>query len=69
MKKFNYIEKRIYIAEITFNHKKHHAFDVHEALQASHPEYEGTSYEYEYKDKNTGVVRVYKNSVYEFVED
>lgn len=68
MKKFKYVEKRIYILEVTFDHNTHNAFSVHEALKKSHPEYKDTEYEYTYIDRNTGLIKVFRESTYDFVE-
>lgn len=68
MKTLQYVEKRIYILEVTFDHNIHNAFFVHEALKKAHPEYKDTEYEYTYINRNTGLIKVFRESTYDFVE-
>lgn len=68
MKKFKFVEKRIYLLEVTFDHTKNSAMDVHDALIKRHPDYKGTDYEYIYKDYTTGIIKVFRESTYDFVE-
>ena len=68
MKKFKFVEKRIYLLEVTFDHNIHNAFEVHKALTKSRPEYKNTDYEYTYIDGDTGLIKVFEKSAYDFVE-
>lgn len=68
MKTLQYVEKRVYLLEVVFDQNKTIPLEVHKALIEKFPEYKGTEYEYIWVDSDTGIIKVYRASTYDFVE-
>ena len=67
MRKLEFVEKRIYIAEIEYNNQKTTAIGVFNAYKERFPE-EGLKYDYEIVRGCLSVCRIYKESCFDFVE-
>lgn len=68
MKRFVFVEKRIYFAEIEYNCKTHTASEIAKAFKAKFPDEEAFSYEYDIIDVNKGICRLYREKCFDFVE-
>lgn len=68
MKRYTFVEKRIYFAEIEYDCNRHTATEVAKAYAVKHPEEEKFLYEYDIVTTNVGVCRLYREKCYDFIE-
>jgi hypothetical protein len=68
VKKFIFVEKRIYFAEIEYDTKLHTAGEVARAYAERFPEDGKFSYEYDIIGVNHGVCKLFREKCYDFVE-
>lgn len=67
MKKYMFVEKRIYIAEIEYNGIKTAAHKVFNAYKERFPE-DGLKYDFEIVSGDMFVCRIYKESCFDFID-
>lgn len=68
MKRYTFVEKRIYFAEIEYDCHLYTASEVARAYAVKYPESGKFSHEYDLISKNVGVCRLYREKVFDFIE-
>lgn len=68
MKRYTFEEKRIYIAEISFDAHLNEAYNVHKSFIKKFPEYKGSQYEYIYTPEGESLIKVFTKSCFDFIE-
>lgn len=68
MKRFTFVERRIYFAEIEYNCHLYTPSEVARVYAEKYPESGNFSYEYDIISTNVGLCRLYRERVFDFIE-
>ena len=63
-----FVEKRVYLVEVEYNSLTHASCEVFRSLVERFPEYKDSKYDYEYISGGISVLRIYRESCFDFVE-